>query len=144
MKPAVCLLALGLVACDRDRPGPEPRPEASREGAPGKIYEIAATPEPGCRSGAWCTVRLELTALGGFHVNRDYPFKFVAAAAEGIEHDGTGAFTVQTETTGVLVHRFRAAAAGAARITGTFKLSVCSDDQCEIEAAPVAVDVPVT
>ena len=149
MRRAGWLLALGLAlaGCDRDRPGPEAQPAAERapgKGAPGKLYEIAVTPDPGCQRGAWCTVRLELTALGGFHVNRDYPFKFVGAADEGIEHDGTGAFTVESDTTGVLVHRFRAAAAGAARITGTFKLSVCSDDQCEIEAAPVAVDVPVT
>jgi hypothetical protein len=145
---AVAVAVVVLAGCDSDRRrGPEPAPGAepgTAKGAPAKIFEIAATPDPGCRRGEWCTVRMELTALGGFHVNRDYPFKFVGAAAEGIEHDGTGAFTIESDTTGVLVHRFRAAAAGAARVSGTFKLSVCTEEQCEIEAAPVAVEVPVS
>jgi hypothetical protein len=143
---AIGLVALGLAGCDRDRsPGPAPGAErAAGKGAPVEVYKVEATPEPGCRKGEWCTVRLELTALAGFHVNKDYPFKFLGAAAEGIEHDGTGRFTIESETSGVLVHRFRAAAAGAARISGTFKLSVCTEERCEIEAAPVAVDVPVT
>jgi hypothetical protein len=143
---AAWLIALALAGCDRDRPGPAPGAGSAPggKGAPGELYRVAATADPDCRSGQWCTVRVELTALGGFHVNEDYPFKFVGAKAEGIEHDGTGAFTIESPTRGVLVHRFRPAAAGPAKVTGTFKLSVCSEEQCEIEAEPVAVDVPVT
>jgi cytochrome oxidase Cu insertion factor (SCO1/SenC/PrrC family) len=115
------------------------RAEAARE----EIYRMAATPDPGCRRGAWCTVRIELTALAGFHVNKEYPFKFVAAPAEGLEHDGTGAFRIESETSGVLVHRFRPSGAGPARVSGTFKLSVCTAERCEIESAPVSVEVPV-
>jgi hypothetical protein len=39
---------------------------------------------------------------------------------------------------------FRAAAAGTAKLSGAFKLSVCTDEICEIAAPAVAFDVAVT
>ena len=139
-----CLIALALAGCEKRRGGPAPGAEAAGETAPGAFYRVEAAAAPDCRQGAWCTVRIELTALAGFKVNREYPFKFVPAAAEGLEHDGTGAFTIESDTAGVLTHRFRPAAAGPASVSGTFKLSVCTEEQCEIEAVPVAVSVPVS
>jgi hypothetical protein len=141
MRRQVLVLIL-LAACDRGDRSPAPRGEAAARGGPSHKVDVA--PPPPCRAGDACTVRVQLTALGGFHVNKDYPFKFVPTPTDGVAHDGTGSFARDGEHAGTMTVTFRAAAPGTAKIAGTFKLSVCSGETCEIEDVPVAVDVPVT
>ena len=83
-------------------------------------------------------------ALGGYKVNAEYPTKFIATPVPGVTVDKTGTFAVGSKTTGTMTVSFRAAAGGTATISGSLKLSVCTDEICEIAAPVVAFDVPVT
>ena len=127
-------------ACDGGERAATPRGEA----AAGPTHRVEVTPPAPCRAGEACTIAVRLTALGGFKVNEEYPFKFVPTPTTGVTHEGKGSFALDGKQAGTLTVTFRAAEAGTARVEGTFKLSVCSDDTCEIEDVPVAVDVPVT
>lgn len=109
----------------------------------GNNFHVDAAPAAPCRVGAPCTVRLHLSALGDFHVNKDYPAKFVTAAP-GLAPDGPGAFRTYGTHTGVLELQVRPAAAGTAAVRGTFKMSVCNDASCQIETPAISLDVPVS
>jgi hypothetical protein len=143
-RQVLVLIVLGLAACDRgDR---APKPSASTESATkgGPTYKVDTAPPEACRAGEACTLRVQLTALRGYKVNKDYPFKFVPTPTDGLAHEGNGSFARDGEQAGTMTVTFRATAPGTAKVAGTFKLSVCSDDECQIEDVPVAVDVPVT
>jgi hypothetical protein len=127
-----CLL--GLSGCDG---GSEA--SASPDGA--RSYKVAVAPPAACAHGTSCSVQVKLTALGSYKVNKDYPFRYVPAAGT---QAGTGSFALDDTHSGTLTIRFSPAAAGKARLQGVFKLSVCSDESCHIEDAPIALDVPVT
>ncbi len=104
-----------------------------------------------CRAGAECTMTMKLVAAGEFHVNKEYPYRFVAAPAPGVTFlgkesptsftKGSGDYVEQGEKSGTMSVRFKPAAAGETHVMGTYKLSVCSADQCQIEQQ--AVDLPV-
>lgn len=117
---------------------PLPRPLAGKA-----FYRVDAGPRTPCTAGQPCEARLVLTALGAFHVNQRYPFKFIADQAPGIAVDGTGTFAVDDERTGTLTIRYRAERSGPARLTGTFKLSVCTEEECEIEEPKIELELPV-
>jgi hypothetical protein len=139
------LIALALfVACNRDQPGkpraaPEPPPLASKA-----FYRIDPGPRTACTSGALCETRLVLTALGDYHVNKDYPFKFVGDPAPAPPIDGEGTFALDDAKNGTMTVKFRPSAPGSAKLVGTFKLSVCSADTCEIETPKIVLPVPVS
>ncbi|MDQ3370418.1 MAG: hypothetical protein M3680_33780 [Myxococcota bacterium] len=117
------------------------RPAQEAPAAP--PFRIDVRPPATCTPGTRCEAALVLVALGGFKVNEEYPFKFVGDAQPGLTFDDTGTFARTDAQTGTLTIGFRAAAAGTAKITGAFKLSVCTAEVCEIEAARVAFDVAV-
>jgi hypothetical protein len=108
-----------------------------------------------CAVGATCTVALKLTATGDFHINQDYPYKFKADDAPGLEFLGTDAagkttfsktasnWQTQDEKSGVLSVAFRPAASGSKTVAGTFKLSVCSAANCQLEQQQVSTTVAV-
>ena len=146
---ALALAAVaGAAACKRKEAAPERRGAAAVPvPAPlaGKaFYRVDAGPGTPCAAGAPCEARLVLTALAGYKVNKDYPFKFVSDPAPGVTVDGTGTFAFDDARTGTLTIRFRAAARGPARLSGTFKLSVCPEEQCEIEEPKIRLELPVT
>jgi len=135
-------LAVALAACNRGDAG---KPAAERAPLAGKpFYRIDPGPAVPCASGATCQARLVLTALGSYHVNQDYPFKFVGEPAPAPPVEGDGAFALDDAKHGTLTVTFRPAAAGTARLVGTFKLSVCNDDTCEIETPRIELAVPVS
>lgn len=141
-------LAVSLGACGRggdqpgdDRPG-TPAVSARAPLASKAFYRVDAGPPAPCASGAVCEARLVLTALGGYHVNQEYPFKFVGEPATSI--DGEGTFAIDDAKHGTLTVKFRPAAAGTAKLVGTFKLSVCSDENCQIEKPRLELAVPVS
>lgn len=132
------LVLIAVAGCDRgDR---RPTPKAAPVTGPAHRVEVAP-PSP-CRAGEACTVELRLTAVPGFKVNKDYPFKFVPTAIDGVTID-PGVFTHDGAQTGTMTVGFRAAAPGTVRVAGKLRLSVCNDDECRIEEEPVSVDVPV-
>jgi hypothetical protein len=134
------LAALAAGACkgsDGDKQA-APR-ETIAKGMP--AHRVEPKPSP-CRAGSTCTVALRLTALGQYKVNKEYPFKFVPSETAGITVDQS-AFALDGNHAGTMTVTFRAAAAGPARVSGTFKLSVCSDKECRIEDEPVSVEIAV-
>ena len=107
-------------------------------------FEVRVTPPATCAVAAPCEARIKLTALADYKVNEEYPFKFVADANAGVVVDGAGKFARDTAKSGTLTIKFRAQAAGTAKVSGKFKLSVCTKDVCKIEAPKVSFSVPVS
>lgn len=143
--------AVAAPACKKDREpastGPSPAtargPGMPEPLATGASYRVDLGPRTPCAAGATCEARLVLAALGGFKVNREYPFKFVADPAPGVTVDGTGTFAFDDAKTGTLTLAYRAERGGPARFAGTFKLSVCTDESCIIESPKLAFELPV-
>ncbi len=102
----------------------------------------AAPDQPSCQVEAPCEARVILTALGDYHVNEKYPTKLVADATPGLEIDGTGSFSPDGRV-GTMALLFHASKAGTAKIAGTFMLSVCNDENCQIESPKIAFEVAV-
>ena len=110
-----------------------------------------------CTSGADCTITLKLEAKGDFHVNKEYPYKFKATAANGVTYlgkDPAGADTFSktagdfvldsaNEKVGTMTLKFKSANKGSVAIAGVFKLSVCSAEDCLVVSANVGVPVTV-
>jgi hypothetical protein len=143
---ALAAVAAGA-ACKRDRESPPPPRSQAQLPPPlaGKsFYRIDAGPRTRCTAGAPCEARIVLTALGAYHVNQKYPFKFVSDPVPGVAVDGTGTFALDDARTGMLTLRFRVERGGPARFAGTFKLSVCTDEQCEIEEPKIEFELPVS
>ena len=107
----------------------------------GKNFHVDVAPAASCASGGGeCSVLADLTALSGFKVNKEYPYRFVPDPASKAVVDGEAAFAVTGTHTGrLMVPVKRDAAAPATQVSGTFKLSVCSADVCQIEDAVLTV-----
>lgn len=144
-------VAVAAPACKKDREPAAAAPSAAAARGPGMpeplatgaSYRVDLGPRTPCAAGAPCEARLVLSALGGYKVNREYPFKFVADPAPGVAVDGTGAFAFDDAKTGTLTLAYRAERGGPARFAGTFKLSVCTDESCIIESPKLAFELPV-
>ena len=146
------IVALGtlavLISCGKDKPKPPPAPAPDRAAsqtvlAEKAFYRIEPGPRTPCSPGAACEAFLAFSALGDYHVNDRYPFKFIADPVPGVAVDGTGTFTLDDAKHGMMKVAFRATKHGPARLAGTFKLSVCTDDVCEIEEPKLAFEIPV-
>jgi hypothetical protein len=150
--PLIAVLAV-LAACGRDQPatsapaasGPAEKAEAGKPPLASKaFYRVDSGPETPCASGATCERTVVLTALGDYHVNKEYPFKFVGEPAPALALDGNASFAIDDDAKrGTLTIRFKPTAAGPATLAGVFKLSVCSDDTCEIEKPKLELAVAV-
>ena len=139
-------LALLLVACGDKQAAPPATPIA--DNAPGEPdaapFRVDVTPPAACAHGTTCEATLALVALQGFKVNAEYPFKFVGDVGPQISFDGTGTFTHGDKHSGKLTIKFRSEQAGTIKVSGTFKLSVCTDEVCKIEQPKITFDVPVS
>src|SRR5262249_24391878 len=114
----------------------------------GSHFAVAAS-TPGCAFEKECTVALKLDASGGYHINKEYPYKFTAnanpnvdflgkdVAGENVFSKAAGDFTENGEATATLVVRFKAKAHGTAAVAGTYKMSVCSAENCQIETPTI-------
>jgi hypothetical protein len=148
------LIALALVAacgtaagCSGCRRSSDAQSQAAPPGTPlaGKpFYRIDPGAPVTCVHDTVCEAHLVLTALGAYHVNKDYPFKFLGEPAPAPPVDGEGSFAIGDAKHATMTVKFRPAAPGTARLIGTFKLSVCSDDTCEIETPNLELAVPVS
>jgi hypothetical protein len=123
-------------------------PQMVASGASGNHYVVGYNALSGCAVDAPCTGTVTLTATGGYHINNEFPYKFVVDAAPGIEWQtsdgrsfgkGTGEFVKTGELTALISLRYRGKQAGTARLAGTFKMSVCSEANCQVESVPLAV-----
>jgi hypothetical protein len=106
-----------------------------------------------CTAGSACIVTLKLVATGDFHINDEYPYRFKADDAPGVEFLGTdagnknsfskaaGDWTKSEEKAGAMAVKFVPADRGQKSIAGTFKLSVCSPQACLLEQRQVTASV---
>ncbi len=117
----------------------------------GSAYAVDLSNPGNCQSGTECTVVIRLSAQAPYHINKEYPYKFTANDAGGVQFvaadrvfsRGSGAFSQQGETAATITVRFRGTAAGSATIAGPFRLSVCTDKECKIDVANVSLTVPI-
>lgn len=157
---AVLVVGLALSsACKKDESAPASgsaaaaRPPAARITDPHFVLEIK--PAADCKVGAECKASIELDALGGYHVNKEYPFRFTAGASTTLEYlgkdpagpaifaKGAGDYAAPSEGHSTMTVRFRPKAAGPAEILGAYKFSVCSEQNCQIETADLLAKVDV-
>jgi hypothetical protein len=124
--------------------------------AKGNNYVINAT-SSSCHVGGQCTVALRLEAQGSFHVNKEYPYKFMANDTSGVEFLGkdpankkrftksAGDFALDAgnEKVGTMTVRFKPSSRGSKNISGLFKFSVCSQQNCQLGQANITVAVNV-
>jgi hypothetical protein len=110
----------------------------------GDNYKIDTSSSCG---GDGCTATIRLEAQGGYHINDNYPYKFKANPADGVTYknsDGqfgkaSGDFAKESEKVANVTVRFTASK--STTLTGTFKMSVCSDDNCQLEQPELSIDV---
>ncbi len=108
---------------------------------------------PGCRAATPCTMTIRLATGGDYHINKEYPYKFLATPSSNVEFLGSGDantfsrgqgdFKEEGEKAGTLTVRFKPKAPGDANVSGTYKLSVCSAENCQIEQQTVSLAVAV-
>lgn len=161
------LLAVGIasfaVACGRDSQAATHQSAetaavsllrgACGHAACGNDFFIDMGSVEGCTVGATCAVALTLVATGDYHINDDYPYKFKADDAAGVEFlgtDGAGKnvfskiarnWTKTGERTGTMTVTFKSVEKGSKAIGGVFKLSVCSSQNCQLEQQQVKTTV---
>lgn len=154
-KPSGSAKALASVTASaappKDAPPATPLKPASTRMS-GKNFTLDAS-SPGCRVEQPCTMTLRLAAAGEYHVNKEYPYKFLAAAAPGVQFLGNGDantfsraagdFHEDGEKAATMTVRFKPTSAGEARVSGTYKMSVCSAENCQVEAQAVTLVVSV-
>lgn len=121
----------------------------------GNHFVIDAAPASDCAAGANCAVTVKLAAQGEFHINKEYPYKFTASPSSGVTYlgsdsgnpnvftKGAGDFAIGDEKTATMTVKFKASQKGSVTIGGTFKMSVCSSANCQLEQQDVAVTVAV-
>jgi hypothetical protein len=141
---ALVALCVACGACDHDKPAKPP--ETIAKGAPPlaakAFFRVDAPPLAPCPSGTTCEAQLVLTALGDYHVNDDYPFKLVGDPASEVAIQGEGTFKPDGAKQGTLTVRFTPSTPGQPKLVGTFKLSVCNADNCQIESPKISLRVP--
>jgi hypothetical protein len=121
----------------------------------GNNYFVDAEQVGPCTVGAKCVAALTLVAVGAYHVNEEYPYKFIADPLPSVTFqglDGAGAnvfskaagnWSQHDEKTGAMAAAFTPSDRAAKKLSGTFKFSVCSAQNCQLEHVPVAVALAV-
>ncbi len=126
----------------------------------GKNYKIDTAQSGDCAMGSECHVTVRLSAQGDYHINGEYPYK-LKANGTNIEFLGTDAAGKNTFSKsagdfvadptvggapakgGTMTIKFKPSAKGQATITGTFKMSVCSAQNCQLETQEISTTVTV-
>ena len=115
-------------------------------------YYIDAAPAS-CKAGAPCQVDLVVVATGDFHINDEYPYRFKADDAPGISCLGAAASDRSTFSkpagdwqktapkSGTMAVKFTAASPGPGNVSGTFRVSVCSEASCLLEQPRVSARI---
>jgi hypothetical protein len=127
-------------------------PKFASAGVNGNHFQLGLSAQDDCAVGAECTGSISLTATGGYHINNEYPYKFIGDASGNYDWISSGAnsfskaggnFAKTSETTAVMSFRYRGKAPGAARLSGTYKMSVCSEANCQIEVQAIGAGITV-
>jgi hypothetical protein len=129
-------------------------PLAAGPHADGDHFSVDGALVGSCAPGSECSVALKVTVTGEYHVNMEFPHKFTAVDAPGVEFLGkdpakknvfsktAGDFVSSDPKSAVLTVRFKSQA-GSPTIQGTMKLGVCSEQNCLLPQVEIAVPVTV-
>jgi hypothetical protein len=150
--PSATTTTTTTAATPKKDAGPAAPLKAASTRVEGKNFALDVA-SPGCHADTPCALTIRLAATGDYHINKEYPYKFTAAAAPNVDFLGTGDanvfsrssgdFKEEGEKKGTMTVRFKPKSAGEAKVSGTYKLSVCSAENCQIEQATVSLAVPV-
>lgn len=109
-------------------------------------YELKLEPSGTYKVGAAGTVQLVLDAKAPFKVNQEYPYSFSLNEAPGVKFASmkVAEDAVKLEQKRATMNiPFTPSEAGERTISGTFKFSVCTDEQCLIKKQELALAVNV-
>ncbi len=166
---AAAAVVIGVSACTRSEAAPKKdapattSPPGAAAAVPlaaahvdGKNFRLDFVAEGDCKVGGECRAVIRLEALGEYHINKEYPYKFKAETKrEDVEFLGTdpagkatfskaaGDFKTEGEQKATMTVRFKAGAGGPLTIMGTYKMSVCSAQNCQLESQPISLDLAV-
>ena len=126
---------------------PAQRMQATSTKIEAESYLVEISTGSPSRAGATGSVRVSLTAKGGFHINDQYPYRFRASPpVDGVSYPKPVLERVDgqfEEKTAVFVLPFVASHAGQFSVGGVLNLSVCSPTSCIVQKAPLALTVSV-
>jgi hypothetical protein len=162
LRGLLAALAVSGAACNRDASsghseGAVTAPQGADCGhtSCGSNFFVDVVSPADCAAGANCAMTLNLVATGEYHINDDYPYKFRAddaphVAFQGTDPAGANVFSKGASNwqktgpqNGALSVVFQAADKGAKKISGVFKLSVCSVHNCQLEQTAINTTVSV-
>ena len=135
-----------MAGCAKDSEAAAPRSAEAQIG--GANFKAGAAPAT-CAPNAECKATITVEALGEYHINEEYPYKFTANDSDGIEFLGkekknvfskaAGDFKLIDKNHATLTISFKAAK--NATISGKLKLSVCSAANCAFETPDISIAV---
>lgn len=151
------LLALtgALVACSKSEPAADSLKrddqQALAPAAPShenENYKVTIEPVGSCKTGRPCLANIALVAKRDYHINKQYPYKFVTQdpPADAVTYPkkvvprGDGTYE---EKRAILPVPFVASKQGEIPVGGTFSLSVCTDASCLIDKQRLETTVKV-
>ncbi len=115
----------------------------------GDPYQVKTEVVGDCKAGSECTAKITINVTDAeFHVNDQYPFKFIASAP-GVEFHGSAGSTfqgpdfVREKKTATMNVKFKPSAKGSLTITGKYKICVCSEKTCQPQTIDVSIPVNV-
>ena len=133
------------------KPGESPAPAPAAAGAAkAKVsedsYDLKLEPSGTYKVGTAGAVQIVLDAKEPFKVNQEYPYSFALNEAPGVKFASmkvTGDAVKLEKKRATMSVPFTPSEAGARTISGTFKFSVCTDEQCLIKKQELALAVSV-
>ncbi|HEY6726362.1 MAG TPA: hypothetical protein VI197_20140 [Polyangiaceae bacterium] len=138
--------ATGAPAEGVDAKGAEPAAAAGKSKVSEDSYDLKLEPSGTYKVGAASTVQIVLDAKAPFKVNQEYPYSFALNEAPGVQFASMkvaeGAVKLEQKRATMSVP-FTPNQAGERTISGTFKFSVCTDEQCLIKKQELALAVTV-
>lgn len=121
------------------------KPDVEGEQKKGGSFSAYLSAKPSYKKGQPATVTAIVNALGEYHVNQEYPYKFkMGTAPAGVTYPEAVVRSVsRTEKRATMPIPFTPDASGTATISGECALSVCTDSNCVIEKVPLSVTVKI-
>lgn len=109
-------------------------------------FDLKIEPTGSYAAGKEGQVQIVLDAKAPFHVNKEYPYSFALNDSPGLKFASMkvqkDAVKLETQRATMTVP-FTPSKGGAHTISGTFKFSVCTDEQCLIKKQELALSVDV-
>lgn len=121
------------------------KPDVEGEQRKGPSFTAYLAAKPSYKKGQPATVTAIVNAIGEYHVNQEYPYKFkMGTAPAGVSYPEAIVRAVsRTEKRASMTIPFTPSAAGTATISGELSLSVCTDSNCVIEKAQLSVNAKI-